>query len=129
MDRIQKLEKIIFEYANKIGASENLLPVLGINDFAHPYIEIDSDGNYNYIIRERGQEYERKIYFNELELLFKVFENVTFSMATSFELKNRIESQDCRIIIFAKQEELLGILNKEWSKKQKIKHQTYLNKS
>lgn len=126
MSKIDEIKRIISEYGEKIKAPKDLLPVFGINDFATPYIEIDNSGNYNYVIRERGVEYERKIFIGIELLIFEVFKDVTFSMATDFELKNRIENQDCRILIFNKKEELLSVLNQAWSNKERIKHQELL---
>lgn len=42
---------------------------------------------------------------------------MTFLMTCDYELRNRIENKSCRRIIFAKQKELLGLLNKDWGRK------------
>ena len=39
-----------------------------------------------------------------------------------YELKNRIRNQDSRKIAFTKQEELLRVLNPEWSERKKEEH-------
>lgn len=126
MIQIERIKNIIYDEAKKINAPDSVLPVYDINDFAIPYIEIDNDGNYNYIIRERGKEYERKIFKTEEKLLFEVFKNATSLMATNFELQNRIENQDCRILIFNKKEELLSLINQDWAIKERIRHQELL---
>lgn len=43
-------------------------------------------------------------------------------MALKFEVKNRIESQDCRWVLFQKQDELLGMLNILWQQRSIQKH-------
>src|SRR5450631_4485180 len=45
----------------------------------------------------------------------KILESVTFTLAFDYELKHRIENQDCRRIGFQKQIELLTILLPEWA--------------
>lgn len=113
--------------AQSINAPTYLLPTFSspIGD-ATPNIEIDSLGLYNYVISERGEEYERKITSDLNDLLYWIFASVTFSMACDYELKNRIEEKDCRRIMFVKQEELLGLLNENWKEKEKKEHQTIL---
>lgn len=112
--------------AQRINAPKHLLPDCRMNDLAYPYIEIDIDGNYNYVVRERGEECERKVFNDDQELMFEVFKYIAHSMATEFELKNRIESQDFRIILFSKQEELLAQLDKDWAKRQRVVNKKYL---
>lgn len=124
--KIERIKSVISEIAKKIEAPDNLLPVYSINDFAIPYIEIDNEGNYNYVVRERGEEYERKIFKTDDELLFEVFINVTSLMATDYELQNRVENQDCRILIFSKKEDLLSLINQDWANKERVRHQELL---
>lgn len=126
MNKIDKVKQLIIDNAKKIEASQNYLPVFSLNDFANPYIELDEKGNYNYVIRERGTEYERKVFKTENDLLFEVFKNITSYLATDFELKNRIENQDPRILIFNKKEELLSLINDDWAKKERLRHQKLL---
>lgn len=127
MNDLEKIKKLVTKYSEKINAPLKMLPTFDYNTgLAHPYIEMDSQGNYNYVIEERGEEYERKIFREEKELLYEIFTSITFSMASDFEVKNRIESQDSRIILFKKQEELLAILDEEWAKQVHMKNQKYL---
>lgn len=103
--------------AKKIDAPENLLPTYGYSrDGAYPHIEVSAK-LYHYVIVERGQERERMKTKDFNQLLFWIFKSITFSMACDFELKNRIEDQDFRIILFAKQKELLSILSTDWAEK------------
>lgn len=113
--------------AAKIQAPEYLLPTYGSSeDGARPHIEIDRPNKLFYIVVERGEEI-RKDYATELnDLLYMIFSNVTFSMACDYELKHRIESQDFRRILFAKQEELLGFLKPDWQTREHEHHKTIL---
>lgn len=124
---LDDIKKIADELALKIKAPTNLLPSYGQQTWdAHPYIEVDNLGFMYYIISERGQEYERKMTDKIDDLLYWIFANVTFSMASDYELKNRIEDKDCRRIMFDKQEELLGQLNHNWRQKENAEHQSIL---
>ena len=125
---VTEIQNIVNQLAEKIDAPTNLLPTFSslIGD-ATPNIEVDNLGLYNYVISERGNEYERKMTSDLNDLLYWIFASVTFSMACDYELKNRIEEKDCRRIIFEKQEELLGLLNTEWKEKEKKEHQSILN--
>ncbi len=123
MKTLIEVEKIIKNLADNINAPKNLLPSF---DLPHgdgtPYIEIDNFGNYYFIISERGVECERKRSQNLDELLYWIFDSITFSIACDYEIRNRIEKQDFRRILFAKQEELLSILNKDWEEKKRKEH-------
>jgi hypothetical protein len=104
---------------NLIDAPKRLLciPVRPTGD-GTPYVEI-KDNKCFYVSSERGIEYFRKEINGLDELLFLIFESVTFSMACDFEANNRIENQDTRRQVFAKQLELLGKLDSRWEKRVK----------
>jgi hypothetical protein len=120
---IEEIKARVEELALKINAPASLLPVYAKPAWdAHPFIEVGKPGFMCYVISERGHEYERKMTDNMEDLLYWVFADVTFSMACEFEVKNREEDKDCRRIIFARQEELLGLLNESWKQKEKAEH-------
>jgi len=125
---VTEIQNIVNQLAERINAPKYLLPTFSspIGD-ATPNIEVDNLGLYNYVISERGEEYERKITSDLNDLLYWIFASVTFSMACDYELKNRIDEKDFRRIMFAKQEDLLGVLNKDWKEKERKGHQSILN--
>jgi len=101
----------------KIDGDVGLLPDIDIsNDFAKPFIEIDRH-RYNYVCRERGEEIFRKFPFDLNELLYEVFDNLTFEMATMWELKNRKKNEDFRLQLFAKQVDLMTRINKDFGER------------
>ena len=119
----EAIEKSVNALAKKINAPVDLLPTYGYSkDFAHPHIEIDTSDQLHYVIIERGEELERKRSRDMDDLLYWIFSGVTFSMACTYELKNRIGGRDCRRMIFEKQEILLGILNTSWQQREKNDH-------
>ncbi len=128
--KITEIEKIVKQLAEKINAPSYYLPTFSLpKGDATPNIEVDSSGLYNYVISERGTEYERRITSDFNDLLYWIFASVTFSMACDFELKNRVKNRDFRRIMFAKQEELLGILDRDWEEKERKEHQSILMNS
>jgi len=60
------------------------------------------------------------------ELLYWIFDLITFRFASDFELKNRDESLDFRRILFKKQEELLGLIDYNWKIKKETEHNEVL---
>lgn len=112
---INRLERIVNCLSYKISVPRRLLPTYNkTRDGAHPHIEIDSTGNYNYIVVEKGSELNRDITNNLDELLYWIFKSITSNMAMHFELKNRINNQDTRKLYFNKQIELLTSVNEKW---------------
>ncbi|SMC48705.1 Imm63 family immunity protein [Moheibacter sediminis] len=122
-----KLELKIKELQNKINAPYNLIPEFNIsNDIARPFIDIGEGDIFYYVIKERGLEYERTLYRNEDELLYRVFKDVTFEIATKYELENRNNDKDFRILLFKKQEELMSLLYLDWGIRIKSENDRFL---
>jgi hypothetical protein len=112
--------------AKKVSVSGYYLPTYGHSeDGARPHIEVDACG-YHYVVVERGQELKRFITSDLNELLYQIFEAITFSLACDYELKHRIENQDSRRIMFQHQIKLLSQLSKEWSVREIQQHQQIL---
>lgn len=112
--------------AAKIDAPENLLPTYGTSrDFAYPHIEVDSRFYY-YVVVERGQELDRKWAPFLDQLLEWIFVGVTSQMAGTYELAHRVESEDFRRIWFARQIELLTLLNSDWATREDERHKGIL---
>lgn len=108
--------------AKIIGAPENILPTYGRSEqTARPHIEVDSRG-YHFVIAERGEEFERHTSFDLDEILYDVFQVVTFSLACKYELEHRVQGQDFRRIMFQHQEELLSKLSPSWGKRKAQEH-------
>lgn len=63
----------------------------------------------------RGQEIERHSSIDLDDILYWVFQGVTFSMAVKYEVAHRIEGEDFRRQLWQKQFELLDWLNPAWT--------------
>lgn len=114
-----ELEAEVRALARTIDAPERLIPTFGWTmDFAHPHIECSGD-TMHWVVVERGQERERRTTFDRDELLYWVFQSVTFTMAGKWELAHRDEAEDFRRALFTKQFELLGMLRPSWVARRK----------
>ena len=123
---LPEIKAEVDQLAAKIDTPENLLPTYGYSrDFAYPHIEVDSRFYY-YVIVERGQELDRKWAPFLDQLLEWIFVDVTSQMAGTYELTQRVESQDFRRIMFARQIELLALLNPDWAAREAERHQKIL---
>jgi len=127
MKTLPQIEAEVDRRAALIGASgHDSLPTYGpTQDFACPHIEVDSRG-YHFVVVERGQEQSRFTTRDLDELLYKIFQCVTLSLACAYELANRIESQDFRRLLFQQQVELLSQLSPHWGEREADEHQRIL---
>ena len=108
MKTLREIEEDVNSLAVRIGASANDLPSYGQSrDFAFPHVEV-ADGQYHHVVVERGQEIDRKSSTDYNDLLYWIFSDATHNLAFDYELKNRIEDQDCRRIAFPKQVQLIA---------------------
>lgn len=116
--------------AERIGASGNYaLPTYGhTEEFARPHIEVDSRG-YHFVVVERGEERRRITTFDLDDLLYQIFQTVAFSLACSYELAHRVESQDFRRIGFHRQVELLAQLSPQWGERRAREHERILREN
>lgn len=126
--RTNKIEKRVKDLAKLIDASKHLLPTYGFSEQSGlPHIETTGD-IYHYVVCERGSEFKRKTTKDVKELLFWIFDSVTFSMACDLELKNRRNYEDFRIQLFQIQEDLISKIDNDYAMTLKSEHDKLLNK-
>ena len=126
---LSEIEAQVNALSQKIGAPQSTLPTYGHSEqTARPHIEVSSVV-YCYVVAERGQEISRYTAFEIDELLYKIFSDVTFILSTDYELKHRIENQDCRRLIFQHQIELLSLLSSQWAEKEAQEHRQILQQN
>lgn len=119
MKTITEIQDEVDRLAAIIGATGHLsLPTYGYTrDAGYSHVEVDARG-YHLVTVERGEELEHFTTNDHDDLLYHIFEDVTFDLACAYELDHRIETQDCRRIIFRKQVELLSQLSEGWGRRQ-----------
>ncbi|SDD95042.1 Immunity protein 63 [Mucilaginibacter pineti] len=123
---LSEVEALVSQLAQKIDAPEEYLPTYGDSkDGGHPYIEIES-GVLFYLAKERGQQTLYYIALDLDDLLYHIFKDVTFMIATKYELKNRVRGQSFRRILFIEQERLIGVLDEKWQARLQKKHEQIL---
>ncbi|MFX0023526.1 MAG: Imm63 family immunity protein [Candidatus Hermodarchaeota archaeon] len=112
---ISTIRKKVREYGKRIDAPSQLLTVRSTTDgFGTPHIEIDKKG-YNYVVSERGKEFERR-QTNDLDtLLYWIFKSIVFSMASDYELEHRKLNEDFRRQLFARRIELMEQLDSKFA--------------
>ncbi len=129
MDGLKTLAAIAKEvrrFAAVVEAGPGLLPTYGHSqDFARPHVEVDALG-YHLVVVERGQELSRHTTTDLDELLYRIFQGVTFSLACNYELAHRTERQDCRRMLFRRQVELLSQLSGAWGRRRASEHRAIL---
>jgi hypothetical protein len=93
---LTEIKSRVKKLAAVIAASAETLPTFGSSEQSgRPHIEVDSRG-YHYIVAERGQELERLTTSDIDELLYLIFQWITFELAIKYELDHRIQGQDVR---------------------------------
>lgn len=75
-------------------------------DDGSPHVEYDN-GEYHYIVTERGLELSRRSTPKLSEIVFWAVSDMTFWMGVVYEFANRVDGQDVRRVIFAKWLELM----------------------
>lgn len=87
------------------------------------------DGEYHYVITERGCEFERRKTPDKDHLLYWLACDLVFSLACQYELKNRIRGQSFRRLLFSKEIELMMSLNKNWAQRRQLEIAKILKES
>ena len=119
---LAEIEAEVLRLAGGIDAPSRLLPTFGTSrDGGHPHIEVGGIHGLqlSWVVRERGEEWERRTTLDLDELLYWTFEAVTFSMASDWEVKHRVDGQDSRRLLFSHQLELLDRLDSAWGERRK----------
>ena len=118
---ISTIRKKIREYGKKINAPKHLLTVRTTSEgFGTPHIEINEKG-YNYVVCERGTEFERRQTKDLNKILYWIFKSIVFRMASDYELEHRKPDEDFRRQLFAKRIELMEKVDSKfalWEKKE-----------
>jgi len=126
MKSLTEIKNEVSRLAERIGAPAKIWPTYGKSeDFARPHIEVDSRG-YHYVVVERGEEFQRITTQDLDELLCKIFQNITFSLACDYELAHRVENQDCRRSVFRHQIELLSKISLAWAERESERQEEVL---
>lgn len=115
---LDEVQRRIEELAKKIDAPANLMPTYGASkNGGTPFLEVDnSSSSYSYRAFDRDTTTMNRSTHDIDELLYWVFQDVTFSMASEYRARHRDPAINYRKVIFSHQLELLEALDSRWRK-------------
>ena len=114
MESLDDIRRKIEEMAVLINAPEGLFPSFnGANVNRFSYIETGKFIYHN-VGTDGGREVKRTTVSSLDELLYLVFEGITFEMAVSYGKDHIVMGEDFRRVFFRRQLELLDRLNSHW---------------
>lgn len=113
---LDDIQKRVAELAARIAAPSESLPSFGRTmDFGRPHIE--SGAAYHWVVVERGREQERRTTTNVDELLYWIFEAVSFDMAMAQSMAEQRPNEDFRRSLFRQQLDLMTTLDPAWGRR------------
>ena len=122
---LPKIEAEIREYAAIIDAPEEFIPTFGSsNQSGLSHIEIQ-DGRYFLIVCEKGDELSRESFDNADELVFKVLQDISYSMACDLDFDGT-NDQNFRELFLDAQNSIMSRIYAYYSEKVKRKKETLI---
>lgn len=104
------------EYAalcGRVGATGATL-LFSRTDDGSPHMEY-ANGEYAYVVTERGSEWERRTTTDKNEALYWCVSDLVWGMACAYELETRVPGLYTRRVIFDKEIELMAQIKPEWA--------------
>lgn len=115
MVALSTIKSRYYVIARRLGAPKrHVMFATQPTGFGDPHVE-KLDDTYAYVVSERGHEIERRVTQDSDELLYWLVSDLTWSMASEYELSHRSENTDFRRLLFRKHLELLSLANPKWS--------------
>lgn len=118
---IEEVKNYIYKLGTKIGLEKNskLYPFFSESEQVFndgPSVYVDNTG-YHYVVMERGK-INKIIESVEIDdIIYTIFESITFSLASEYEASHRRIGEDSRKQLWEKQLELLGKINERFAEK------------
>lgn len=113
-DELASIRRKVLRLARRIDAPIGTLPTFGESEQSgRPSIEWRPLG-FAYVHRERGHLFDERLARNDDELLYWIFRSVTQTLATTWELRNRVPGIDSRRTWMPVQLDLLRSLSSSW---------------
>ncbi len=108
---MRELEANFKNHCSKLGVNSTLRTSPSHDGSPH----VEKIGNlYHWVVTERGSEFQRKTTALRSELEYWLVSDVVSDLSIKYELKNRVEGQDFRRIMFDKRIELMNSISLEW---------------
>lgn len=100
-DEIKQLQIAYNALCQRIDPMEGEYTILTEReDVGVPHVEFEN-GQYHYIVTERGLDLSRRSTADINEILYWMLYDLTFWMGSAYEFKNRVEGPDFRRMMFA----------------------------
>lgn len=112
LDELQSQYNVLCQRIDPVDGAYSFLTEARHN--GAPHVEFEN-GLYQHIVTERGLELQRESFTDKNDLLYRLVSDMAFWMAVAYEVKNRVEGQDARRIMFAKWVELMERVGPEWA--------------
>src|SRR5688500_16141149 len=112
------LEQVRSEFV-RLCALANLRSAIHFSPQHDGSAHVEFDGTkFNYVVTERGSEFERRSTTDREELLYWLISDAVFDAACVFEVRNRVKGQDFRRVLFSKKIELMSAIRPDWARRQ-----------
>ena len=126
MKSINTIKSRYYAIAKKLNApSKHVRFAMTTLDFGEPYIEVH-ESEYHYVVSERGEECKRQRTKDPDELLYWMVSDITWKMASDWELANREVGKDSRRLLFQRDIDLLEIINVDWADRKRTQYDEVL---
>jgi succinate dehydrogenase flavin-adding protein (antitoxin of CptAB toxin-antitoxin module) len=119
---IDEIKELVKQFAGKISLSKHISYYVRYGSFIGdgiPCVQVDNTG-YHYIYSERGKEFDRKTTQESNELLYWIFEDITFVLSSnSWKTSPHKKDWEQRRIIFVQQLHLMREIDISFEKRLK----------
>jgi len=120
---LPQIEGKIREFTTIIYAPEEFIPTFGSsNQTGLPHIEI-KDGHYTLIVCQSGEELSRESFDDPDQLVFKVLEDISFSMACDLVFEDTNDQNFRERFLYA-QKNIISKINLDYNDKVAPKQET-----
>nr|WP_221380221.1 Imm63 family immunity protein [Actinoplanes polyasparticus] len=86
---------------------------------ARPYVLVDADGVYHWLVVERGQVLQDRTTTSRDELLYWSFDATTYAMAGAWATRHPVSEQELRVTLWQRQFALLRTLDPDWEQRRR----------
>jgi hypothetical protein len=126
---LAEVKKRYYAIVRQLGASaEHVCFATTPRHDGSPHVECDG-GELHYVVTERGQEHQRRVTRDPDEILSWLISDLTWEMASEWEVAHRSAGEDIRRQLFRRHVELLRSVNPDWAAARRAKYEELLNES
>lgn len=98
-------------------------------DDGSPHLEFHEDGTVSSVVTERGATIASTRFDDEEELLYHLVRGAIWMMAYEYEKSHRVEGQDLRRVLFARDLELMRRVSPAWGERRRAEIEDMLRRN